>query len=644
MKRKINQLLSLLAFVFLLSTVNAQQSYNLSSELNSLGSLKNLPKYREQTKNLQVSSYDRTGGNDDGFGGTYSYLRRNTDSSLVIFDSKGKGIIDRIWTPTPINDTLDFYIGDTTKISFSIAFTDLFSGKVYPFVQPLCGNEIGGFYSYLPIPYSDGCKIVFRGKTMRFLQIQYRELDEETFVKDFALDLSSEEKEALKKVTSIWNGKKITNLSKAKLEETKVLLSPLAKQEVFKIKSGGRIVGIEIDNANLFEGELNNIDIKITWDNEKVPAIYVPLADYFGYAFGKTSMQSIVMGTKNNINYCYLPMPFDKSASVELISRDSEKVYDFTTRVFYSSQKRDVKKEGKLYVEWNKILESQEGVPMTMISSNGKGHFIGAIMQTQNLKPGMTLFLEGDDIAIVDGENTIHGTGSEDYFNGGWYAFIDTWDRAMSLPVHGSLAYSLAYGRTGAYRWHLNDKISFKESLNYSMEHGPHGNKELVTNSTLGFYYCDSPKQKITEPTNELSKVYQPKTYMLYPQTMNLNLWIDVEMKTEWCSPSGGFTYIFKVIDESKIRVYIDEIPAGKYKLYVDYKELSEGCKISFWQRQNKVSKEINTYAKKKDRVEKLYVCDFEVSEIKNTLTLQFKTAEAKNKFLLNRLIFEKIE
>ena len=81
---------------------------------------------------------------------------------------------------------------------------------------------------------------------------------------------------------------------------------------------------------------------------------------------------------------------------------------------------------------------------------------------------------------------------------------------------------------------HLNDKISFNKSISYSMEHGPEGNKEPVTNTTLGFYYCDTPKLEMTEPTNELSRVYIPETYMLYPQTMKLNLWIDVEMKTEW--------------------------------------------------------------------------------------------------------------
>ena len=250
--------------------------------------------------------------------------------------------------------------------------------------------------------------------------------------------------------------------------------------------------------------------------------------------------------------------------------------------------------------------------------------------------------IEMDDIAIVDGENTIHGTGSEDYFNGGWYAFLDAWDRALSLPVHGSLAYSLAYGRTGGYRWHLTDKINFRESLNYTMEHGPEGNKEPVTNRTIGFYYCNIPKPEMTEPTNELSKVYMPETLMLYPQTMKLNLWIDVEMKTEWCPPSGGYTYIFQGTDESRIRVSLDELPPGRYKLYFDYKEIPEGCFISCWQRQNQVSEEINTFSPEKSRRAKLYVCDLEVNESKNTLTFRFRTDHEKNKFSLNRLIFEK--
>jgi hypothetical protein len=82
---------------------------------------------------------------------------------------------------------------------------------------------------------------------------------------------------------------------------------------VFNLPQGGRILGIEFDPATTFEGLNKNTDIKITWDGEKIPAVYCPVADFFGYAFGHVSMQSLMIGSENNKNYAYLPMPFDRS-------------------------------------------------------------------------------------------------------------------------------------------------------------------------------------------------------------------------------------------------------------------------------------------------------------------------------------------
>ena len=67
-------------------------------------------------------------------------------------------------------------------------------------------------------------------------------------------------------------------------------------------------------------------------------------------------------------------------------------------------------------------------VPYTMLNVKGKGHFVGTVLQAQGLKTGMTIFFEGDDSTVVDGELRMHGTGSEDFFNGGWYALMDRWD------------------------------------------------------------------------------------------------------------------------------------------------------------------------------------------------------------------------
>jgi hypothetical protein len=112
----------------------AQKTITISDALLPFFNIASLPSYESNSTVAQVSTYDITGGNNDGFNGTYSFLRRNADSSLVIFDMKGPGIINRIWTPTATTDTFDFYIDDTSRTTISLAFTDLFSGKVFPFI------------------------------------------------------------------------------------------------------------------------------------------------------------------------------------------------------------------------------------------------------------------------------------------------------------------------------------------------------------------------------------------------------------------------------------------------------------------------------------------------------------------------------
>ncbi len=45
---------------------------------------------------LGFSSYDRKGGNDDGFNGTYSKIRVE-DGNSVLAELDGPGVIQRIW-------------------------------------------------------------------------------------------------------------------------------------------------------------------------------------------------------------------------------------------------------------------------------------------------------------------------------------------------------------------------------------------------------------------------------------------------------------------------------------------------------------------------------------------------------------------
>ncbi len=624
------------------NTRSRLKDHSLASELRSFYDISSLPEYLDSTYTAQVSSYDTTGNNDDGFSGKYSFIKRNADSTLVIFDVKGSGVINRIWTPTPTEDILDFYIDDEGIPAFSIKFSDLFSGKQYPFVGPLCGNQLGGFYSYLPIPFSTSCKIISRGRRIQFHQIQYRLYEAGANVKKFNLDLSVDEKKALDKITLLWSkqNKSIQDFYATNISEStaQVELKPGETKSIFEINKGGRILGIELDPVSAFEGLSKDIDIKITWDGEDAPAVFCPVADFFGYAFGTTSMQSWLLGSQGNKCYSYLPMPFDSNAKIELIYRNGKIAYPVlvNARVWYSDEKRKIQQEGKFYAQWNRI--SEKGTSHVLADIKGRGHYVATILQAQGKQAGMTYFFEGDDSTAVDGVMRMHGTGSEDYFNGGWYALMDKWEGKMSLPLHGALDYSLPFCRTGGYRLFITDKISFNKSFFHSIEHGPVGNKFPVDYTSLGLYYADTPMHQLLVPDEALTNVFLPDTMYLYPQLMDYNVFGDLDIKTTWKYGTGGQSYILTPAKDSWLRISLKEIPEGKYDLLLDVMKEPFGCDVSLWQRQTPVSEWIASYQENEERVKDVFACELDIREFKNTLTFRFKTDKQKTGFVLNRI------
>ena len=101
---------------------------------------------------------------------------------------------------------------------------------------------------------------------------------------------------------------------------------------------------------------------------------------------------------------------------------------------------------------------------------------MGVTLQAQGSIPGITPFFEGDDQAYLDGVLAIHGTGSEDFFNGGWYDVPGRWEARASYPLSGCLDYSRPQARSGAYRLFLTDAYAFHQSLKLDMEHAPEKN------------------------------------------------------------------------------------------------------------------------------------------------------------------------
>ncbi|HEX7585927.1 MAG TPA: hypothetical protein VF373_14660, partial [Prolixibacteraceae bacterium] len=101
-----------IAKIGLISLLLCQSLYSLADyqgEILKLARIDLLPQFQKDEAVKELSSYDRTGGNDDGFSGKYSYLRKE-NGTLVIAEIKGSGVIQRISTPTPSEDTIQFYM------------------------------------------------------------------------------------------------------------------------------------------------------------------------------------------------------------------------------------------------------------------------------------------------------------------------------------------------------------------------------------------------------------------------------------------------------------------------------------------------------------------------------------------------------
>jgi hypothetical protein len=612
---------------------------NTESELRNLYNVALLPTYINETEVHQISSYDRKGGNNDGFEGTYSYLKKNDDGSLVVFEAKGKGVIERIWTPTPTDDTLEFYFDGAQTPSYSIKYQDIFSGKVFPFVSPVVGHKVGGFYSYLPIPYEKGCKIVFKGKKILFHQFQYRKLNDNYIVKTFNPQFSEDDKRLLNKISALWNNKRISveDVSKDKLLSinTNKIITPGQSVILANLKTGGRIAGIELEAANGFEGLNNLVDLKVTWDSETTPAIYAPVADFFGFAFGSKSMKSLLIGVdSSNRAYCFIPMPFDKNAKIELVYRNAKGVKTPVTvksKIYYSTNKRDVASEGKFYANW-KREEPALGKPYAFLDGKGKGHYVGTILQSQGTSfTDFTEFFEGDDSTVIDGVNSIHGTGSEDYFNGGWYAQAGGWVERLGTALHGCLDYSLPYSRTGGYRFYLTDKLPFNKAIYHSIEHGPERNNRPVNYTSIAMYYSERPVEQASVPTNITSKVFIPDTLTFYPRLMD-HLTYSGKM-----SLKNGDA-LLNQNEEGAMNINVNELEKGSYELYVNtVLGKLEDSEVGLGEKGNINWRKVGT-AKSFGRT--YYVGDVSIKNPKEPISVMFKANS--NKVQLNRAMLIK--
>lgn len=134
-------------------------------------------------------------------------------------------------------------------------------------------------------------------------------------------------------------------------------------------------------------------------------------------------------------------------------------------------------------------MEWPEGWPWPMLPNTERDQSLDAralFMEKFNW------YGEGDDMIFIDGEAwppTMHGTGTEDYFNTAYCPAVK-----YDSPYHGLTLPGTANwgGKSSYYRFHIEDPIHFRKSLKVTIEHG-HANHRADDMSSTAYWYQVEP-------------------------------------------------------------------------------------------------------------------------------------------------------
>ena len=219
---------------------------------------------------------------------------------------------------------------------------------------------------------------------------------------------------------------------------------------------------------------------------------------------------------------CWFPMPFSKGARIEVTNEaDSGMIFFFY--VDYEEHKSVEDDLLRFHAQWRKENPTegwgegrfdddlQTGGKMgeyrrevwatpnltgrdnyVILEAEGRGHYVGCNLNIDCFsRQKNDWYGEGDDMIFIDGESwppSLHGTGTEDYFN---TAFCPL--QEYNAPYHGVTVYSGTEewpwkGKNSLYRFHIEDPIMFEKSIRVTIEHG-HANSLWNDYSSTAYWY-----------------------------------------------------------------------------------------------------------------------------------------------------------
>lgn len=209
--------------------------------------------------------------------------------------------------------------------------------------------------------------------------------------------------------------------------------------------------------------------LRIFWDGEQEPSVNCPLVDFFCDPAGQfESVNTVVLNKRRGFN-AYFPMPFRKSARIELqydgdLAPGPELQSKMPCYSYVLWRKQPVSpSEGYLHANWRQQVVAIGPEEYVALDAQGRGKFVGWSVTLR--RPGSPGYLvDMNEMFFVDGEAkpSIELQGIEDSFGFSW-GFPESESEFLNT------GYRKYFQGAAAYRFFFNDAIPFEKSLHVSI-------------------------------------------------------------------------------------------------------------------------------------------------------------------------------
>lgn len=255
------------------------------------------------------------------------------------------------------------------------------------------------------------------------------------------------------------------------------------------------------DPAILASNELlRDVYVRVTFDDQQT--VDSPLGEFFSTGLTESPVRSLFANVDTSPGGWYTswwPMPFAQHAVVQLVNRSTQAIgsaqstVDSAQDTTIRAQLRDRNPQIGYFNATHHRGTTVNGEDWHFLDTGGTGRFVGVSQTVHGQIPGGNIreYLEGDERVHADGSRTpaIHGTGTEDFYESGWYfnrgAFTNPMNGATAMPTK---AYGCQYQCDSPYRLMIGDAVPFRAGMTFGIEHGPVDNALAEYSSTAYWY------------------------------------------------------------------------------------------------------------------------------------------------------------